>query len=181
MTPDELLSPVEHRIFFGIAFLICCLFFANLADITVAAYNEDVEKAQIEKRDEANKKEKISFAACTFGGPPAYTVILGLQLFTNPLLLLLFLKRTRPRFIFSVPLAAFTFCGYASWMSHSYSAIKHGAFIDAEKTTFNAFLLYNSTVSEFILFLLFAVLLVLQFAVLTRFIIGKFQARIYLR
>lgn len=181
MTPDKLFSPVEHKIFFGIAFLLCCLFFVNLTSKTVAGYNESVERTQIQKRDYANNEWNISFGMCVFKNIRAYDLILGLQFFTNPLLLLLFLKRNFRTFVFSALLASFTFYGYFSWMIDSHQARKHAGLLSLEDTTFNSYLLYNSTVPDFILFLTFAVLLVLQAAVLTRFAIEKFQARIYLR
>jgi|GEM_PF-3508647 len=181
MTPDELLSPVEHKLFFGIAFLLCCLFFVNLTNKTIAAYNESVENAQIQKRDYADNKPRISFGLYCLISRPIYEVILGLQFFTNPLLFLLFLQRKFGRFVFSVLLASFTFYGYVSWMIYTYRATKSDELFYRADVAFNSYLLYNSTVLEFILFLTFAVLLVLQAVVLTRFAIEKFQARIYLR
>jgi hypothetical protein len=179
MTPNELISPAEHKLFLGIVFLLCCLFFINLAARTMNHYNWTTEREQIQKRGEANNEPQISFGVNSY--KPVFVTIVELQFFTNPLLLLLFLKRGRGRFIFSALPAAFTFYGYADWMLSSYSAIRHGAYFDAEKTTFNTYLLYNSTFLEFISFLLFAVLLVLQIFVLSRFAVGKFQAKIYLR
>lgn len=182
MTPNELLSPSEHKLFFGIAFLICCLFFINLTNKTIDSYNEAVEKAQIEKRAAADNKPKISFGLYhCFYSTPFYEVILALQFFTNPLLLLLFLKRGTGRFIGSGLLAAFTFSGYAGWLIRTFEAIRYDELFYRADISFNNYLLYNSTAAEFILFLIFAVLLVLQICVLTRFVIEKFQARIYLR
>lgn len=181
MTPDKLISPAEHKLFLGIAFLICCLCFINIINKNIDDYNWRVEREQIEKRDTANNVEKIRFSDCSFGRPLIQTLVFGLQFLCHPLLFLLFLRRTGARFIFSVPASAFAFAGYADWLISSYSSIRHGAYFDVEKTTFNTYLLYNSTVLEFILFLLFAVLVVLQFFVLSRFVIEKFQAKIYLR
>ncbi|HEX8247987.1 MAG TPA: hypothetical protein VF599_07435 [Pyrinomonadaceae bacterium] len=181
MTPDKLLSPSEHKLFFGIAFLICCLFFVNLTNKTINSYNEAIENAQIEKRYAANSKPKISFGIYCLNSTPLYEVILALQFFTNPLLLLLFLKRKAGRFICAGLLAAFTFSGYVGWIIYTYRARKSDESFYRADTSFNDYLLYNSTFPEFILFLIFAVLLVLQICVLTRFVIEKFQARIYLR
>jgi hypothetical protein len=91
------------------------------------------------------------------------------------------LKRNFRSFIFSALLASFTFYGYVSWLVESREARKYSDFSNLQDTTFNSYLFYDSTVLEFILFLTFAVLLILQAAVLARFVIGKFQARIYLR
>jgi len=182
MTPDKLLSPSEHKLFFGIAFLLCCLFFVNLTNKAVDRYNESVENGQMQKRDYANNQRKISFGLydCLYS-TPIYEVVLALQFFTNPLLFLLFLKRRLGRFVCSFLLAFFTFSGYIGWLIYTYEARKSDEHFYRLADGFNSYLLYNSTVLEFILFLIFAILLILQAAVLTRFVIEKIQARIYLR
>lgn len=181
MTPDKLISPAEHKLFLVIAFLLGCLCFINITGKNIHYYNWQVEREQIEKRDSANNVEKLRFSDCSFGRPPVQLLVFGLQFLCHPLLFILFLKRTRARFIFSVLTTAFVFLGYADWLISSYQMRKSGAFFYIADTTFNTYLLYNSTVLEFILFLLFAVLLVLQLFVLSRFVIEKFQAKIYLR
>lgn len=181
MSSSQLFSPSEHKLFLGIALLVCFLYFSNLADKVIAEYNDNIKKIQTEKRDLANNQEVINFAICDFNGNPTYEVILALQFIVNPLLILLFRRQHFEEFIVSIFLSGFILFGFLSWFLWSYSDIKSIRNYSFDNTSFHDFLFYHSTLSEFILFLLFLIMFVLQISILLRFVIEKFQAKISLR
>lgn len=179
MSPQNFLSPIEQKLLLGIAFLLCCLFFINLAEKTIAHYNEAVKNEQIERRDLANRNERISFSGCNpCKGTSIYEFILALQFLTVPLLFLPLLKRGLRLFFFSTFLTSFTLLGFISWMYYSYHYRKMEEVFRISDTTFNTYLFFGSTFLEFIIFIILSILFVLQISILTRFVIEKFQAKI---
>lgn len=178
MSSKILLSPIEHKILLVMGFLICSLYFTNLSDKAIAIYNKNVEDEQIEKRNFANNEENISFSFSNCYSIPIYETVLALQILTIPLLLLLIRKQHFARFLSSLFLTFFILFGYINWMIFSYTARKSNENFQIEETTFNTYILYQSTVLEFVLFLIVAILFVLQSAILLRFVIEKFQAKI---
>src|SRR5437868_1914986 len=112
MPSNELLSSTEQKLLAGIAFLICFLYFANLADKIIGQYNETVRQTQIEKRETANGAEQISFGIYCGTGSALYEVIIGLQIFLAPLLFGCLSSRKTGHFLFSILLTSLALLGY---------------------------------------------------------------------
>lgn len=179
MSSNILLSPIEHKILLVLGFLICSLYFVSLSDKFITNYNKAVESEQIEKGKVANNEERISFGLSHCYSTPIYETILGLQIFTIPLLVLSLWKPNFARFVSSVLLTSFILFGYVGWMIFSYTGRKsNDFFFRVEDTTFNTYIFFQSTVLEFILFLAIALLFIIQLAILLRFAIEKLQAKI---
>ncbi len=180
MSSNILLSPTEQKILLVIGFIICSLYFINLSDKFITDYNEVVESEQNEKMYFSNNEQRPSFSGCNPCITPFYVTILGFQFLTIPLLFLSLLRRKFELFVFSTLLTFVTFIGYVSWMFYSYNVRKENGVFYLENTTFNSYLLYNSSIWEFILFLLLSILFILQISAFLRFTIEKIQAKIFL-
>lgn len=172
------LSPVEHKILIAIGFLLCGFYFTNISDKAIATYNETVKSEQIEKERIANNHRGFSFEVCVFRSTPLYEKVLLFQFLLIPFLLLLLKKQMFASFIFSQMLTAFILFGYVGWIFETYDLMQSNDFLREENVSFNNYLLFQSTVLEFVLFLIFATLLVIQSALLMRFVVERFQAKI---
>lgn len=175
---NQILSQTEHRLFLGITLLICCLFFINLTEKTVAGYNTTIQNEQTEKRDLANTNERINLSGCFPCTTPIHETILPLQFLTLPFIFLSLLKRHLGTLILSFSLTSFTLFGYVSWINYTYYSRIAAENFHFMNMPFNNYLLLNSTVLDFILFLMLSVLCILQISILLRFVIEKFQAKI---
>jgi len=178
MPSKTLLSPVEHKILFALGLLICSFYFVNLSNKIVATYNEAVKTEQIEKRKEADNERPISFGFSHCYSPPIYELILLLQFLTVPIIVFLLGKQQFAGFLTSLVLTSLTLFGYICWMIDSFLIRKYSEVFREENISFNTYILYQSTVLEFVLFLAFTILFILHFAILLRFVIEKFHAKI---
>ncbi len=178
MLHKALLSPVEHKILITIALLICSFYFINVSNKIIDIYNETVINEQIEKQKAANNEKNISFGFSHCYSTPLYELILALQFFTIPLLYFSLRKQSFKAYLFSLFLSGFTLFGYICWMIDTYIFRKASERFVEENITFNTFILYQSTILEFALFLTFGILFIVQSGVLLRFVIEKFQVKI---
>ena len=173
-----LLSQSENKLLISFVFLICCLFYGNLIDKTISDYNQAAIAKQIEKQEEANKVEKISFSDCHPCVTLVYEILVSLQFFFNPFIFFLLLAKRNYLFLTSTVFTSFSLLGFVTWMLFSYESRKINELFVISETTLNTYILYKSTALEAVLFLLFSTLFVLQISVLLRFVIEKFQAKI---
>lgn len=174
ISSNNFFSPTEQKLLLGIAILMCCLFFANFGSKIIENHNRKAELKQIENET----GQKIEFSGCYPCVTPIFEHIIFLQLIAFPLIFLFLTKRRIGYFISSTFLASYIFFGYLNWIGWSYyirTSVDDAHFVDA---SFYNYLFINSTFLDLIVFLILAILLVLQISILLRFVIEKFQAKI---
>ncbi len=178
---NNFLSPAEHKILLGIGFLMLIMVIGNITITCIDAYNYQVEKEQKLKRGKESNDKTIDFEF--YGNcsrPPIYEVILQLQIFTVPVLLLNLWKFKNYRFsnyLISLCLSAINLLCYFMWIYSGYLVRKENDAFDVNSDTFHSYLMINSTPFEFSTFICFVILFTAQTVFLLRFALERFQTK----
>lgn len=175
---SQIASPLEHKILFAFALLICCFYFINISNKFISDYNQAVQSEQLGKQRIANGEKVYSFNLSGGYGSPLYEIVLTFQFLTIPLLCFFIKRKTFATFIFSLLLTALTLFGYIGWMIATYKLRESSRNFIEDDFSFHSNILFQSTVWDLILFLAFGILFVVFSAVLMRFAFEKFQAKI---
>ncbi len=183
--PKFLVSTVERRLMLLLVILMTCTYYSNLENKAVENYNQSVKYEQERKRESANnpaQKDSISFgfSNCYYDYSFWY-LLYGLQFFTNPLACFLLRKGTFKRFFAALLFNFVTFFCFLFWFYKSFTLYKSIGQLPERTESFNQFILYDSTKTEFVLFIFVGICFVVQSFVLPRFVVEKFQAKISLK
>ena len=164
MQNKSYISTLEQRLLVGFVLFFSLLFYLNFAEFKIEKYNDAVKSEQVETAIKASNipDERISFSMCTWG-KPIITEFYWLNLFLLPLNFFLLKRKRFVSFILSTItiLSVLTISFY--WARYNYSP----------NLTTN--LIWLST------FIAFSSLLILQLAIITRFVFEKNHAKISLR
>lgn len=179
MSPKTLLSPVENKLLLGLFLTVCCVFYIHCADNIIEGYNSEVKFQQVEKQSRANYARTSMFSHCTFGTPISVQIF-WLQFFTNPILFFLLRKPKASRFIISIVINSVILFSLSAWNLRNYEGYVLNDAFWLHKTPYGYFGL-SSHFTAFILAVLLFVFLILQFSIIVRFVIEKFQAKLSLR
>ncbi|CAN5276670.1 hypothetical protein BH20ACI1_BH20ACI1_21310 [soil metagenome] len=179
MTANSLLSKSERKLLLCLILTITCLFYVHCFINTVEEYNERVRIEQSEKLFLANTlpSERPSFSACVFA-PPFYTQLFWIQFFTNPILVLFLIKPKPLSLFFSMLITSTMTLSLLTWIRRSYEGYLLNEFYWLHETPYGYFSL-TTHVSEVVLAILGCVLVITQFWIILRFVIDKFQTKIY--
>ena len=177
MLSNSVISSIEHKMFLAIALLICCLFFTNLFTKPIAEYNESFRTVQIVKSNSNDTNERIQLSGCYPCTTPFFITMLQFQILVLPVIFFSLFKRHLGNIFFSFILSLFILLGYAGWIEHTYYTIIYLENNHTLNSHFYNYFFLDSTILDFILFLMLSVLCILQFLVLMRFVIEKFQAK----
>jgi hypothetical protein len=184
MSSDYLLSPAESKFLRGFILLLCLIFTYNLLNKAVDKYNEEVRWSQERNERRANNPNtrEISFGIYDISsGLPLWYLLYGLQFFTTPFSYFLLKKQKLNHFVISTFFTFLTFASFSAWTYDTFSFLKYEETTLLKDKGFNQYILYDSTLLEFVLFLSISALLIVQISILLRFVIEKFPAKISLK
>jgi hypothetical protein len=178
---NNFVSKSEHKLLLGLFLTIFCLFYTHLSVSEIEFYNDTVKEEQTEKQHIADTlpNERISFSNCVFA-PPFHTQLFWIQLFTNPLILLLLWKPKVSLFAVSFVLNLVTTLSLLSWNHRNYFSYLLGENFWLKDSQFGYFGLL-SHLTAFFLAVLSSIFVILQICILIRFTIEKFQAKLFLK
>lgn len=176
-----MISKTEHKIIFFLIFLLCCVYYIEIAQNWISQYNESVRLQQYELSQSTGNEEKISFGLSCSGRTAFYEFLLFLNFFFIPYLFFINLKRSRTRFFFSLGLTLSIFLGYLFWFLGTFAAIRVVEDINSLELNFKDYFLFGSNYFDIIIFLLLIVLNILQIFLFSRFVIDKFHNKISLK
>lgn len=183
MFAKTLFSETESKLLLGLILTIAFVFYLNLGNKIIDNYNQSVLSEQIDKQSAANhpNKPSVSFGFYSCYSTPFWFLLYGLQFFTNPLSY--FLARTKAigSFIASFIFTSITFYCFSMWTYQTYGFLKYEETWLFKDSSFNQWILYQSTKLEFVIFLLISILFVIQTFILLRFVAGRFQDKISLK
>lgn len=180
--PQTFVSTTERRLLVLLMALITCTYFLDLENKAVENYNQSVKYEQEKKENSANnptQKNKVSFgfSNCHYGTSFWY-LLYGLQFFTNPLGCFLLRKGTFKRFTLALFFNFLTFLCFIVWSYEAFTAYKAAERLPDRIESLNQFVLYDSTKTEFTLFVFVSFCFAVQTFILLRFVLEKFQAKI---
>lgn len=183
--PKTFVSTVERRLMLLLMVLITCTYFLSLENKAVENYNQSVKYEQERKKDAANnppRKNSLSFgfSHCSYGYPLWY-LFYGLQFFTNPLACFLLRKGTFKRFLLALFFNFVTLTCFIIWSYEAFTIYRVTERLPERIESLNQFVLYDSTKTEFALFVFVGICFAIQSFTLLRFVLEKFQAKISLR
>ena len=181
MTANSLVSQSERKLLLCLILTITCLFYVHCFINAVEEYNEKVRIEQSEKLFLANTlpNERPSFSACVFA-PPVYTQIFWIQFFTNPILLLLLINPKLSSLFFSMLTTSIMTLSLLTWIRRSYEDYLLNKYYWLHETPYGYFSL-TTHISEIILAVLGFILITVQFWILFRFVVDKFETKISLK
>lgn len=178
-------STAERRLMILLMVLITCTYYLTLENKAVENYNQSVKYEQERKEYAANnppQKKSVSFgfSNCHYGTPFWY-LLYGMQFFTNLLACFLLRKGTFKRFTLALFFNFITLFSFLVWSYEAFTIYKTVERLPERIESLNQFVLYDSTKTEFALFVLVGICFAVQSFVLLRFVSEKFQAKISLK
>jgi len=181
MSSNQFISQTERRLLFVLVITICCVFYSHLAITQIEEHNLIVKNEQSEKLFQANTppSERISFSNCFFS-PPIITQIFWLQFLTNPILLLIMWKPKPLKTFISIIINFVITLSLFSWINRNYISYRLNEINWFHPEPYGYFTT-TSNISSVFLTLLCCIFLTIQFWLLIRFVIEKFQDKISLR
>ena len=181
MTHNKILSTTERKLLLCLFLTICCVFYAHVADNLIDSHNAAIRSEQIEKQGIADNGARVSMFSCGYSiPPPFYVQLFWLQFFTNPIMFFL-LKESKPgSLIFSLFINSVMTFSVLAWNLRNYDSYLYNQAYGLHKTTLGYFGLSSHRLA-FILAVLSFIFLVLQFSIIVRFAVERFQAKISLR
>jgi hypothetical protein len=172
-----MISDLEYKLF--ISFFALTLFFSvvRTSDLVILAYNQSVERAEREKERIANNSPKIVFSHCIFNTRNYEMLIPAQLLFLAAAFGLSFVRK--PSFwVASMHGPIIMVYAYFDWHRDTYFAIVGSESDSFANTSFKSYLLYGSSMMDFVIFIAISVLLLLQGSVLVRFAVERIHARL---
>lgn len=180
---QNLLSPTERKILFGVGCLIFVLCLVNVTYKSINFHNSRVEKEQQNKLKQANKinnGKSIEFEVFDSSlGLTIYETVLFFQIFTVLPLLYALWKYNKKLSTFNIILiiSLLNLSAYLMWIYASYIGRKGNEVFDVATDTFQSYLMMDSNFIELLLFICFSIFSIALMFCLLRFIIEKFQIK----
>jgi hypothetical protein len=179
MHAKSLLSQTENKLILGFFLTLCCVFYLHFAENVIESYNNEVRSQQFEKQILADNK-KTSMFSCYCIAPPFYVQFFWLQFFLNPAVFLLLRKPRLSRFVIAAVINLLIALSLLAWNFRNYNSYLLSDLYQI-RLTFFGYLEISTNKTAFILAVLSFAFFILQFSILVRFAVKRFQAKISLR
>ena len=173
-----MLSDIEYKLLtvvFGIVLLFTA---ARTSGWAVEAYNRHVEAVELEKKRKADGGPRISFSNCSYGRTPLFEVALFFQLPISILGFVFFRLRRQRELVASILFLGLLLFGFGGWAYTTYIYQLATEYHPNAPAPYSSYLLYNSTLLDWLTLASASVLVVLQSAVLVRYSVERVCGRI---
>lgn len=182
MQNKSYISALEQKLLVGFFVFISLWFYFHLAVTKIENCNKEVKIEQIKKNQEANgnQTDGISFGLYDMKGRDLVDEVFWLNFLLIPLIIFLLWKRKFSYFIFSTIINTLTTLSVILWNFRNSSAVSVNEIHITYNSPYGYFGLL-SHITGFVLAIASTIFVILQLAIITRFVFEKNQAKISFR